>query len=484
MNNESDNVFSRIAKNAGILTLGQCVEKVINFALFLLLWRYLGERKEVFGQYGFVSSYVLLFGAFAGLGFSVLCTREMARKPEQSSLILTAALAPMLLSSLMTLMVIVTSVYVTKPGQTAVVAAVFIMGIDLILNNLAGLFDAIPRSRERMFYSVVPSLLKSSMLLLLYLVFLHRGLSLVEVCSLIMFASMARLALQVFFGRVVFRVGPASTLDRSLARRLFMDSYPMALTSMFIVIYYKIDSVMLSYMRGDEAVALYTVASTLAFALLFLATNFQQAVYPALTKLLVNSPEQMVKVYRLCLKYLAMLGFPVAAGLAILASRIILLWRPDYVAAAIPFRILTVALFLMFINGLMGYALITVNGQKVFMRIVGVGALLNVLLNLAVIPRYGIIGAALATVLAESFAACACWLFLSRKHGLTGSLFELLRLGLCCAGMSLVAVACYSMPLIAIIAASAVAYVILLFVSKAVGSEDFVLIKGLFLRRD
>ena len=234
---------------------------------------------------------------------------------------------------------------------------------------------------------------------------------------------------------------------------------------------------MLSYMKGDEFVALYTVASTLAFALLFIASNFQQALYPALSRLFIGSRTLMRDVYRISFKYLAMIGFPIASGLAILAPRIILLWRPDYMAAVTSLRILTVALFLMFLNGLMGYTMITADRQKAFMKIVGGGACLNIIFNLVVIPRYGIVGAASVTVCSEMFAALCCGFLLSRKYELSGSLSDFLKMSLSCAIMCVAAIGCSRMPLLIVVAVSAIVYVFVLVILGVLGKDELALIK-------
>lgn len=83
-------ILAGISRNTGVLTVAYAGEKVFNFFLVILLVRYLSE--EVFGQYGFISSYVLLFNVLVGLGFAALCTREISRRPEDAFRILTAGL--------------------------------------------------------------------------------------------------------------------------------------------------------------------------------------------------------------------------------------------------------------------------------------------------------------------------------------------------------------------------------------------------------
>jgi len=449
--------------------------------LMVLLARFL--QKELFGQYGFASSYVLLFGSFIGLGFSVICIREISRRLEDASKIITAALVPMIVSSMVVVMLIGLSVYISKSGQVTIIMAVLIMAFDLVVNNMAAIFDSVARAHERMLYSVIPNVIKNVILLIAYLIFLPRDMGLVGVCLLVMCASMLKLILHIIFCRKVFNVVPFFGFNMTLSRQLLIESFPMAMTSTFIVIYYKIDTVMLSYMRNDAEVGLYMAASTLAFAMVFISSNFQQAIFPILSKLYVDAKNKMQSVYRQSFKYLCMLGLPIASGLCVVAPRIIILvYGEPYLGAVLAMQILCCAMLLMFVNGLMGYALITVNGQVIFMKIVAVGASLNIFLNMVLIPRYGIAGAAFATVVAEANANIICWIVLSRRYGVSASLTDILRSALCCAIMTVfvIFVSPY-MCLPLVIISGAVVYVVGLFVFKAVGDQELMIIKG-FLR--
>ena len=140
-----------------------------------------------------------------------------------------------------------------------------------------------------MLYVAVPRLVNRVLMFLLCLVAIPMGFEIVGVFSLLVLSSLAELVMQVWFCRKIFRVRPSRHFDARLCLVLLKESLPLALTGMFVAIYYRIDSVMLSYMKGDRHVAFYTAAYSLAFASLFLATSYHQATYPLLSKLYVNS---------------------------------------------------------------------------------------------------------------------------------------------------------------------------------------------------
>jgi len=466
-------VRARISRNTALLTGGQLVDKVTNFLLVVILVRFLPE--ETFGQYGFASSYVLLFGVLVGLGFAPLCVREIARDPQSANRLLTAAALPMALSSLAVLLIIRTSVVLTK-GPGALAVATQLAALDLVLSGFTQLFATVPRAHERMAYTVLPQVFRSLLVLVACWALLPYGLGLVGIMTVIVVAGALRLTLQVAVSWRVFEVRFAQ-FDRALALRMLRQAYPLAVTSIFVVIYYKIDAVMISFMRGDRDVGLYAAASTLAFAPLFIALALHQATYPALAKMRAESGEQLYRAYRMSFKYLTIIGLPIAGGLAALAPRALaIVYDERYLDAATALQILTVALFLMFLNGFMGNVLIVGDDQQALLRIVAVSAVLNVAVNFVVIPRFGLAGAAAATVLAELVAFSASLVRLARRHGLRPAASDVLVPAVCCALMCAPVLTFRDSSLLLLIPAGTVGYLALLVVTRSVGKEELELL--------
>lgn len=479
----SKDILSRITWNTTVLISAQIVEKFVNFFIVVILVRYLSEGE--FGQYGFVSSYVILFNIFINLGVTGLSTREMSRKPEMASHILTAVLVPVLFSSVVTFAIIYWSIALTKGGQTEIINAAKLAAAALILSNITDIFGTIPRSKERMIYTAIPSLIKQLTFFLLCLLLLSKGIGLTEVFWLLLFAGMIELFLQIFFSVVILNVLPSRKFDTSLCKRMLKEAFPLAIVSVSVIIYYKIDSVMLSYMQGDLQVGLYTAAYNLAFAFLFLGTSFHQAVFPVFSKLYINSRERLLQIYRLSAKYLTIIGLPICAGMILLSHRIVILvYGENYIYSSKALQILMIAFLLMFINGLMGNALISAGNQKGLARIVVRGAFINVSLNLLVIPFYGFTGAASTTVITEFYSLTASWLMLRNRHNITAYLSDFIRPILSCAVMSFFVISLYSLPLYIIIPSAAVIYFSLLYISGGIGIKEISMVKSLYSKRD
>lgn len=475
-----------VLRNTMVLAVGQILEKILNFLLILLLLRLLSTA--AFGRYGFVSAYVLLFNVLVGLGFASICTREIARNPNHAPRILTSALAPMGISSIISFLIISATIAVTKTDQPVLGVAIRLAAGGMITDNFTAILATVPRARERMTFVALPKLIKSVVLLALCASFLRPDArSLVFIYSFVLAANAVQFVLQAYFLFVVFRVVPSRKFEGRRCLGMMRDAYPLALTSVFVAIYYKIDTVMLSYMQGDNAVGFYAAASQLASAPLFVAIAFHQSTLPTLAKLFASGRDRMAGFYRLSMKYLVICGLPVALGLMAVAPRIILLVcstnEHEYVLhSTLPLQVLTLAVLLMFINGFMGNTLIASDGQRALMWIVALGAALNVSVNLIVIPRYGVNGAAATTVLAEASACVCSWVVLAKKQLLAAVVADFLRPVVCCAAMVLFVLACYSWSLPLLVGGGAFIYVALLIVSGSITRGELQLMRNMLRR--
>lgn len=479
----SENILFKITGNTVILVLAQVIEKFVNFFIVVILVRYLSEGE--FGQYGFVSSYVILFNIFINLGVTGLSTREMSQKPEMTPHILTAVLVPVLFSSVVTFVIIYWSIALTKAGQPEIIYSAKLAAVALILSNITDIFGTIPRSKEKMIYTAIPRLIKQLTFFLLLCLLLSKGIGLTGVFWLLLFTGMIELLLQIFFSVVILNVLPSRKFDTALCKSMLKEAFPFAIVSVSVIIYYKIDSVMLSYMKGDRQVGLYNAAYNLAFVFLFLGTSFHQAVFPVLSRLYINSRERLLHIYRLSAKYLTIIGLPICAGMILLSHRIVILvYGENYIYSSKALQILMIAFLFMFINGLMGSALISAGNQKGLARIVGRGALINVSLNLLVIPFYGFTGAASTTVITEFYSFSASWLMLKNHHNITAYPSDFIRPILSCAMMSFFVISLYSLSLYIIIPSAAVIYFSLLYISGGIGIKEFSMVKSLYSKRN
>jgi O-antigen/teichoic acid export membrane protein len=204
--------------------------------------------------------------------------------------------------------------------------------------------------------------------------------------------------------------------DLSRGYNFFKMAAPLGLTAILVTIYHRTDFILLSYIKGDQEVGYYNAAYTLVNSLLLFAATFTSTLLPRLSALFAADFDVLGKLYRTAFKYLLFVGVGSAVGAMILAGPILYFaFGEKYLPGAAALSILVWASALMFVNSLQGSLLIASNMKNQLVHLTAAAAVANVVLNVILIPAYGIKGAAIAVVVSEFIAGS--WSFvLLRKH--------------------------------------------------------------------
>lgn len=171
-----------------------------------------------------------------------------------------------------------------------------------------------------------------------------------------------------------------------------------------VSIYTNLDTVMLGFMKNDEAVGLYTAAVKVKGILLSIVASLGNVLLPRMSYYVKkNAKERFYQLLRLALNAELFMAFPLALYFSIESSNCILLLAGEGYLGAIPaMAIITVAIIPNGLTGVIGVQTLTpLNREKQVLYSVIVGALSDFILNLIMIPEWGAAGAAMATTIAE-----------------------------------------------------------------------------------
>ncbi|MHA1568036.1 MAG: flippase [Alphaproteobacteria bacterium] len=275
------------------------------------------------------------------------------------------------------------------------------VGIDALINLDLAVFKA----QERLRSEALVTLLGKGVFVALAIAAIRTGCGLVGVGI----AYLAGHILALVFSRhQVSFIGPPISQDGPQPVPLLRQALPLAAVSLFTVVYFRIDLVMLQGITGAEAAGLYGAAYRLVEAAMILPAAFLTAIFPRLARISEgNEDEELVRSVLKTLVYVATAG--VVFGLVFAPEVLALLFGEPFREAAAGLRILLLALWFIYPNYLLTHLLIAHRRQNAYARIVGLCALLNVALNALLIPLLGLIGAAIATVLTEGLLLVFAW---------------------------------------------------------------------------
>jgi O-antigen/teichoic acid export membrane protein len=394
------NTVKTIAKNTGVLAISQVITSILGFFLLIYIARYLGEVG--FGKYSFAISFTALFAIFANFGLNTYIIREIARNKELTSEYLTnVSLIKLILSFLAFALIVLTINIMDYPQDTTY--AVYLFGIYMILTSFSLTFRSVFQAFERMEYEAVISIIEKIILFMLVLFVIFSGYGLIELAFVYIFAGIVAITLS--FSIVLIKIAkPKPSINLSLWKTLIIGSIPFALNALFGVLFFQIDTVMLSVLKGDAAVGIYNAAYNPLLALGVIPGVFIAALYPVMSRYFTSSKDSLETFTGLSSKYMAILGFPIAMGCFVLADKFIALFYGDqFSASIIAFQILAFFIPLRWVSSITGTLLTSINRQSLRTVSVGLIALFNIILNALMIPYLGYIGASIATVLSEVF---------------------------------------------------------------------------------
>jgi O-antigen/teichoic acid export membrane protein len=201
-----------------------------------------------------------------------------------------------------------------------------------------------------------------------------------------------------------------------LLREWFWKGLPFAFTFVLTILYFRIDQPLVYALRSPTEAGWYGAAYKPFEALLFIPMTFLSVVFPVLSIYHRERRDELLEAVNRFYKALLLIGWPMGVGMFVLAHPLITALVP-YPRSEDAFRILAIALPIAFVNNAFIGALNASDRQVSFTWAAGWSVLVNVGLNLILIPTVGFVGAAWATVVTEVALGVVAWMLTARHIG-------------------------------------------------------------------
>lgn len=463
-----------IVKNAGLLLLSEMIGKGLSFFLVIAITSYLGA--EGLGKYSFAFAFVGLFSVFSDFGLSTYIVREVARNKEEARKYASSMLALKLVLAVITTVLPIIIVHFIEDSpevRMSVYIAAIATGFLYMTSVFGTLFAAYERLQHQAMINVVERILTVGLGLLL----LWQGAGLLGLMSAYL---ASYLAVMVIAWVIAFRKTTAFGLsfDTAFWKELLKSSMPFWFTTIFITIYFRIDTVLLQMMTNYEQVGWYNAAYKALDALYFIPGAIITSVFPVMSRFHIDNRKMLQTLYEKAFYYLLLLAIPIAAGITLLSDRIInLIYIGKVPEAGIALQILIWAEAIIFVSSLVGYLLNAINKQLIFTYVTAVAAIINITINLFLIPKYGYVGASIATVATELFVLLLLY-HQATKNGYTISLVKVfLKPSMAALAMSAAILMLDFLHIIILIPVAAAVYFGVLFLIKGIGKEEIEIAK-------
>ena len=399
--NFKSDTFKKYFKNTSWLLAEKMFRVLLSFFVSILVIRYLGP--DNFGLLSYAISFYGLFTALSVLGLESISIRELVKHPDKRDKLLGSVFGLRLIGGAITLAIII--IVLLSTGESYDTSLLIIVISSSVIFQSFSVVDYYFRSKVEAKYSVY--VLSSSVLISAVI----KLLMVYWKAPLIYFAviySFEFLVAAVGFLMVYKKRGLKISgwkFDKLLSVELLKDSWPLILSGLVVSIYMKIDQVMIKNMLNNEQVGYYAAAVRLSEAWYFIPIAITNSLFPAIVHAKNISEEfynnRMQKLYDM----LAWLSIAIALPVSFFSKEIILILLGNTYAPSAP--ILTIYIWAgvaVFLGVASSQYLINENYTKLSFFRTFIGMIINVILNFILIPVYGIIGAAVATLISYSLA--------------------------------------------------------------------------------
>lgn len=411
--------LNKYFKNTGWLMLGRVGSMAIKMLISVQVANYLLPARN--GMLGTSVAYIYLFAALASLGLDSFIVKELHQYPKNRDTILGTSFLLKTSAGLLCLPLIYMA-WLFFPLSDIPYLFILILSFGGVFQSLTiidAYFQSEVKSKYIMQVQIVGNLLSAIIKLLLIFYFKAALIYFIYAYVFdILLVSIGYLIVYKNQGLSFF----AWNFDKVLAKKLLSLSWPLIISGIMVSVYMKIDMIMLNEILGEAGSAAsgaYATVVMFSEALNFVPVVIVSSLFPAILNARRDDPERYKKRLQNLFDLMVWLSLSFAIVISIGSPLIYKLFKPEFAAAAPVLAVHVWGSLFVFLGVASSQFLITEGYNKLTFVRTGVGAIINIVLNFLLIPTMGMMGTAIATVIAY-FSATFLILFIpkTRRQGI------------------------------------------------------------------
>lgn len=393
----------RIFSNMGWLASSQLIITVCTFIWTIVIARYLGVAE--YGIYGFAISLTGILIIIADFGINTHIVRDVSTNNCIASKYLGNAIPLKSVFSAAAFIVMIVILFLMHCDELTV-KVTMLFAIEMILGSFFNLLKGAFQAFEKVRYQAIANNIRHIILLVFILISIYTDMGIFAIAVSYILSNVITLA----YGFHALKrniVKPKYEFDRQFCRKITMLSIPFAITGILFSAYYYIDIIMLENIVGSYAAGIYNATYNLIPVQNLLVSIYGAVIFPVMSKLFKSNDESMLFFsYEKSVKYLLMLIIPFSVLIVIYAPALIqLIYGSEYGSASGVLSILIWNVSVLFVLGPGTNVLNSSHREMTVNMIYIFGAVVNVILNLILIPRFSYYGAAVSTILSYALIA-------------------------------------------------------------------------------
>lgn len=415
-----EKITNSFFKNTGWLVVEHIFRMILSILVTGLMARYLGTY-----QYGLISygmAYITIFTTICKLGIDGILVNEIIRDRKATGELVGTTIILRLISSILSILIIFIIVRYLNPNNILLHIITLIQSFSLIfisLDTVSYWFQSNLQSK----YAVIPKSIA------FFIASLWRLLLIYFNASIEFFAGatvLESLIVGIFVLGFYFRYGgPRFRVSFNKGKKLLSEGYHFIVAGLLITVYTQMDKIMLGQLGNESMVGIYAAAMTIAGFWMFIPGAIIESARPLIMSAKINNEVAYLKKIKQLYSAIIWIGIIASIFISLLSKQLTLI---IFGSAFIESQNVLIGLIWSRIFSLIGVTrsiwLVAENKIRFQKYFVGIGAVVNIILNLIFIPKYGAVGAAVATIFAEIFSSTISLLLFKETRPLLRIIFE------------------------------------------------------------
>ena len=396
-----ENNLKKVFKNSSWIIFGQIFQMLLSFLVGAYTARYL--QPENYGLINLGLSNVTIFSSISSLGIEGILINEMINNPNEEGTILGTSIVLRVISSILSIISLICFFAITG-FNTPEMAMITIIQSFSLLFNVYEWIEYWFQSKLLSKYAVISRIVSAVVVALVRVIFIHFNLSVLYFAIVQIFNTFSCFILLY----ILFRKNSSLRLsfNKDYVKILSKKGFPFLLSSLCIILYARMDKIMIGYFLPEAYVGFYTAAVTLSELVNFIPQSIITSVRPVIFE---SAKEGSTKYKRRIVQlYCVVFYFCLLVGLCIFIFSdwiIDLVYGVEYIKASTSFKVLSFANIFSILGVARTILLVCQNRMTYLKNFTFLGSLTNLVLNIILIPMYGITGSAIATFITQ-FSVC------------------------------------------------------------------------------
>lgn len=390
-------VAKKIAYNVVVSSVSKALATVLALVSIGFITRYLG--KEGFGDYATLLAFLAFFTAIADLGLYHISTREISRVGANEEKVIGNIFSLRLIASLF--VVIISPIIIFfLPYPLIVKQGIFIVALSFLFSSSYQMLNGVFQKNLAMDRVVLAELIGKIFQVIVIIISVKLKLSLLWIISSLLCYMIVSFSIVFFWSKRYIRF--KLQFDFDYWKDFLKESLPMGAVAIITFMYFKMDTLMLSFMKSNADVGIYNAAYKVLENITFFPAMVAGLMMPIFSKNIFLNRKEFEIVANKTFKFFLVIVIPLIVGVLFLSDGVIgVISGSGFSESASVLRILVFALALIFFGHFFNIILIVGNLQKKLMLILSLAAVVNISLNYFFIPKFSYLASAWTSVLTE-----------------------------------------------------------------------------------